>query len=87
MYLTKIEEEQTNLVDHITEHRARVKIIFDKRARTQNFMEGDKVLLWDKRRELCEAHGKFEILCNGPFEISQALGSNTFRLRYKKPLM
>lgn len=45
-------------------------------------MEGDKVLLWDKRREPRGAHNKFESLWKGPFVILQELGSNSFKLKY-----
>ncbi|XP_057812754.2 uncharacterized protein LOC131026792 [Cryptomeria japonica] len=51
MYLSKIEEERQELVDHINAHQARVKKFFDRRARPRQFMLGDQVLLWDKRRE------------------------------------
>lgn len=49
-YLMKIEEERERAIDHITTHQAWVKKIFDCEVRPQNFMEDDKVLLWDKRR-------------------------------------
>lgn len=48
LFLLKIEEERGDLVDHITEHQAKVKNVFDRRARPRKFIKGDKVLLWDK---------------------------------------
>ena len=33
LYLQKIEEERGEIVDHITNHQARVKRIFDRKAR------------------------------------------------------
>ena len=33
LYLSKLEEERTEIVDHITQHQMRVKEIFDKKAR------------------------------------------------------
>ncbi|XP_057819279.1 uncharacterized protein LOC131032351 [Cryptomeria japonica] len=71
MYLTKLEEEREELVDKITLHQPHVKEIFDKNERPQNFMEGDEVLLWDKRREPKGVHGKFESLWKGPFVIHE----------------
>lgn len=50
------------IVDHITSHQAWVKKIFDRKARSQKFMIGDQVLLWDKRREPKGAHAKFKSL-------------------------
>ena len=43
-------------------------------------MTGDQVLLWDKKREPKGAHSKFESLWKGPFEISEELSSNAFKL-------
>lgn len=62
MYLHKLENERNKLVDHNTEHQMRVKKIFDRRARPHSFLKNDEVLLWDRRRELKGAHGKFESL-------------------------
>ncbi len=45
-------------------------------------MKGDQVLLWDKRKEPKGDHSKFESLWKGPFEISEELGSNAFKLQY-----
>lgn len=83
MYLTKLEEERKKIVDKITLHQAHVKQIFDKKERPQKFMEGDKVLLWDKRRELKGAHGKFESLWKGPFVIHEVKGPNSFKIAYQ----
>ena len=47
------------MVDRIIEHHNRVKEMFDKRARPRRFMEGDLVLLWDKRHEPRGMHSKF----------------------------
>ena len=82
LYLQKIEEERRDLVDHITNHQARVKNIFDWKVRTQNFMKGHQVLLWDKRKGPKGVHTKFKSLFKGPFIISKELGSNAFKLQY-----
>lgn len=82
LYLTKIEEERQELIDHITTHQARVKKNLDRRARPRQFMLGDQVLLWDKCRELKGAHKKFDSLWKGTFTIPQVLGPNSFKLEY-----
>lgn len=69
-------------MDHITNHLERVKKKFDQRERSWKLMEGDQVLLWDKRREPKGAHTKFEILWKGSFVILSELGSNAFKLKY-----
>lgn len=80
-YLINIEDERERVVDHITIHLAWVKKIFEKKSRPRNLMENDKVFLWDKNRESKGAHGKFESLWKGPFEISKVLGVKYFKLR------
>ena len=82
MYWNKLEEERDKLVDHITEHQMKVKHIFDMKARPHNFLEGDEVLLWDKRKEPKGLHGKFVSLWKGPFIIAKVIGLNTFHLSY-----
>eukprot|EP00253_Pinus_taeda_P001881 PITA_01881 len=55
-------------------HRAQIlkeklKKIFDKRTKAEDFFIGDKVLKWDSRREDRGKHGKFDFLWRGPFII------------------
>jgi hypothetical protein len=44
------------------EHQQREKNIFDKRAKDRNFDVGEKVLIWDARREAKGKHGIFDNL-------------------------
>ena len=60
----------------------KVKQIFDMRARSHNFMKGDEVLLWDKRKELKGAHGKFDSLSKGPLFVIEVIDLNAFHLSY-----
>lgn len=62
MYLTKLEEEWEKLIENITKHQRRVKTFFDKKARPLKFMQGDLVLLWDKRHESKGKHSEFDSL-------------------------
>ncbi|XP_057833824.1 uncharacterized protein LOC131044505 [Cryptomeria japonica] len=82
VYLMKLEEEREMLVDRIYEHQNRLKKIFDMRAQPRDFLEGDEVLLWDKRREPKGAHGKFDSLWKGSFKIHEVVGPNALRLSY-----
>ncbi|XP_059077844.1 uncharacterized protein LOC131876445 [Cryptomeria japonica] len=82
MHLTKIDEERDKLVDRIIEHQMRVKRIFDKQARPRKFIQGDQVLLWDRRREPKGSHAKFESLWKGPFLIHEVKGPNSFKLAH-----
>lgn len=51
MYPTKLEEERNKMVDRIKEHKMRVKKIFNRNERPRKFMQGNEVLLQDKKNE------------------------------------
>ena len=55
------------MVDKIIEHQGRVKNLFDRRERPRKSMEGDLVLLWDKRHEPRGMYSKFQSSWKGPF--------------------
>eukprot|EP00253_Pinus_taeda_P025311 PITA_25311 len=59
----------------------RLKKIFDKRTKAEDFFIGDKVLNWDSRREDKGKRGKFDFLWKGPFVIQTVQGNNTYFLR------
>ena len=59
----------------------RIKKIFDKRTKAEDFYIGDKVLKWDSRREDKGKHGKFDFLWKGPYVIYAYRGNNAFFLR------
>ncbi|KAH9302229.1 hypothetical protein KI387_013812, partial [Taxus chinensis] len=69
MYLHKLNEDRLEVADRIAAHQQKVKILFDKKARSREFQVGDTVLLWDKRHEPRGSHGKFDSLWLGPFKI------------------
>lgn len=41
----------------------KIKRIFDKKTKVDDFYIGDKVLKWDSRRKYKGKHGKFDFLC------------------------
>eukprot|EP00253_Pinus_taeda_P032411 PITA_32411 len=59
----------------------KLKKVFDKRTKTEDFFIGNKVLKWDSRREDKGKHGKFDFLWKGPFVIQVVQGNNTFFLK------
>eukprot|EP00253_Pinus_taeda_P026975 PITA_26975 len=59
----------------------KLKKIFDKRTKVEDFYLGDKVLKWDSRREDKGKHGKFDFLWKGPFIIQASQGNNTYFLK------
>ena len=59
----------------------KIKKIFDKRTKAEDFYTGDKVLKWDSRREDKGKYGKFDFLWKGPYVIYAYRGNNAFFLR------
>lgn len=59
----------------------KIKRIFDRKTKADDFYIGDKVLKWDSRREEKGKHGKFDFLLQGPYIISGYRGSNAFFLK------
>ena len=59
----------------------KIKKIFDKKTKADDFYIGDKVLKWDFRREEKGKHGKFDFLWQGPYIICGYKGNNAFFLR------
>ena len=67
-------------------HRAKVlqeklKKMFDKRTKAEDFFIGDKVLKWDSRREDKGKHGRFDLLWKGPYIIYAFKGNNAYFLK------
>jgi len=59
----------------------KLKKMFDKRTKAEDFFIGNKVLRWDSRREDKGKHGKFDFLWKGPFVIQVVQGNNTYFLK------
>lgn len=59
----------------------KMKNIFDKRTKAEDFYIGDKVLRWNSRREDKGKHGKFDFMWKGPFIIHALQGNNTYFLK------
>ena len=56
----------------------KIKNIFEKKTRADDFFIGDQVLKWDTRREDKGKHGKFDFLQEGPYIIYGYRGNNAF---------
>ena len=80
MNLLEMDEKRTTTLEYVAKNQAIVKRWFDKRAMIKSFRISDFVLLWDKAKEKLGSHNKFQCLWTGPYQITEILGENTFRL-------
>ena len=64
----------------------KLKKMFNKITKAEDFFIGNKVLRWDSRREDKGKHGKFDFLWIGPFVIQAVQGNNTYFLNGTKSL-
>eukprot|EP00253_Pinus_taeda_P021622 PITA_21622 len=59
----------------------KLKKIFHRRTKAEDFYLGDKVLRWDSRREDKGKHGKFDFLLKGPYIIYAFKGNNAYFIK------
>jgi len=76
-----LQQTREQVYDRAQVLQEKLKKMFDKRAKAEDFYIGDKVLKWDSRREDKGKHAKFYFLWIGPFIISVTQGNNTYFLR------
>jgi hypothetical protein len=65
----------------IQDQQQRVKQVFYKKAKKEEFRIGDLVLKWDAPKQEKGKHGKFEALWIGPFKVYEVFSNNTYRLQ------
>ena len=58
----------------------KVKRIFDRKTKLEDFHVGDMVLKWDVVREDKGKHGKFDNLWKVPYKIAAFAGKNAYIL-------
>jgi hypothetical protein len=61
-------------------HQDKMKIIFDRHTKEDDFKVNDLVLKWDTRNEDRGRHRKFDHLWLGPFKIVSYHGNNAYLL-------
>ena len=79
--LAEVHQIREQLVEKSAAYQKKVKEVFDKKTKSDNFQVGDLVLKWDALKEKKGNHGKFDAFWIGPFIISQIQGNNTFILQ------
>ena len=79
--LVELQQVREQLVEKSEAHQKKIKSIFDKKAKVDNFQVGDQVLKWDAVRQDKGKRGKFDSLWIGPFVIVEVQQNNTFKLQ------
>eukprot|EP00253_Pinus_taeda_P018245 PITA_18245 len=78
IHLQQTREEVFNRARGLQE---KLKKMFNKRTKAEDFWLGSKVLRWDARREDKGKHAKFEFMWKGPYIISTVQGNNIYFLK------
>ena len=81
MDLVELQQVRDQVIGKSEAHQQRIKVMFDKREKVDNFQVGYWVLKWDTVRKDKRKHGKFDFLWIGPFVIAQIQKNNTFKLK------
>jgi hypothetical protein len=78
--LVEVQQAKEQAMDRIQDHQQRIKQVFDKKAKKEEFRTRDQVLKWDAPKKDKGKHNKFNALWIGPFKISKVFSNNTYRL-------
>ena len=74
----EVQQIKDQVADKALVFQDKVKNIFDKKEKLDDFQQGDSVLKWDTRHQDKGKHGKFEHLWKGPYQISEDRGNNSY---------
>lgn len=76
--LIKLEDKRQQAMHTLEARQQQVKRIFDKKATTIIFREGDLVLKWDVDRAKLGRNSKFNAMWSGPYVITSCKEANFF---------
>ena len=79
--LVEVQHIRDQVVDNDQAFQDKVKKIFDKKAKPDDFEQGEMLLKWDARHEDKGKHGKFEHLSKVPYQIAKDHGNNSYSLQ------
>ena len=78
--LVEMQQVREGILDKTQIFQSKMKNIFDKRVKDDDFQLGDPVLKWESRFENKGKQGKFDHLWQGPFKIYALSGKNVYFL-------
>ena len=67
--IVEVQQIRDQVAEKAQVFQDKVKNIFDRKEKPNDFQQGDLVLKWDARHEDKGKHGKFEHLWKGPYLI------------------
>ena len=77
----EVQQIRDQVADKAPVFQDRIKKIFDRKAKPDDFQWGHLVLKWDARHEDKGKHGKFDHLWKGPYLITENHGNNSYSLQ------
>jgi len=78
--LIELQQQREWVFSKTQKFQDKMKGIFDKRTKPEDFQVGDVVLKWDAFHEDKGKHGKFDHLWKGPYKVATFKGNNAYML-------
>jgi len=76
-----LQQTREEVLHNTLKLQERIKKIYDRKAKPDDFQIDDVVLRWDARNEDKRKHGKFDNLWKGAYKIAAYHGQNAFLLK------
>ena len=77
----EVQQIRDQVANKASVFQGRVKKIFNRRAKPDDFQQGDLVLKWDARHKDKGKHDKFDHLWKDPYFIIENHGNNSYNLQ------
>ena len=75
-----LQQTREKLFQNTSKLHDKIKKIYDRKTKQDDFKIDDVVLRWDARNEDKGKHGNFDSLWKGPFNIATSHGKNSYLL-------
>lgn len=79
--LIELHQVREGIFDKAWIFQEKMKHVFDKKTKENDFNINDSILKWDARFEDKGKHEKFDNLWKGPYKIAAFVGNNSFFLK------
>jgi hypothetical protein len=79
--LVHVHQMREEVFKNVQLYQDKMKKVFDRRTKADDFQINDLVLKWDARIEDKGKHSKFENIWKGPYKVATYHGNNAFLLQ------